>query len=158
MVHLCWLCILGRHLKIVCPYRILSIPHIAFVIGRYAIVLLALNSDQVLLHTMFRRGITGRPSAVPRGFRKTSLSHLQLCRSYGKGMLTVDSINPAALNVQYAVRGELAIKAEEYRVQLKTGDKHNLPFNRVISSNIGNPQQLGLDQPPITFVRQVGCL
>jgi hypothetical protein len=105
------------------------------------------------------RGITGRPS-VPRGFifTKTSLSHLQHSRNYGKGMLTVDSLNPASLKVQYAVRGELAIRAEEYRVQLKTGNNHNLPFNKVISSNIGNPQQLGLDQPPITFLRQVGCL
>ncbi|KAI9464015.1 transaminase [Lactarius psammicola] len=72
--------------------------------------------------------------------------------------LTVDALNPAFLNVQYAVRGELAIRAEEYRVQLKTGDNHGLPFNKVISSNIGNPQQVGLDQPPITFVRQVAAL
>lgn len=71
------------------------------------------------------------------------------------GGLTVDALNPAILNVQYAVRGELAIKAEEYRVQLKTGNTHDLPFNKVISSNIGNPQQTGLDQPPITFNRQV---
>ncbi|KAH9167066.1 alanine aminotransferase [Lactarius sanguifluus] len=109
---------------------------------------------------MFLRGITGRPS-VPRGFTKISLSHLQLSRSHGKSMhtLTVDALNPAFLNVQYAVRGELAIRAEEYRVQLKTaGDNHGLPFNRVISSNIGNPQQTGLDQPPITFVRQVAAL
>lgn len=69
--------------------------------------------------------------------------------------LTVDALNPAILNVQYAVRGELAIKAEEYRVQLKTNTAHNLPFNKVISTNIGNPQQTGLDQPPITFNRQV---
>src|SRR5215471_7426789 len=68
--------------------------------------------------------------------------------------LTVDSLNPAVLNVQYAVRGELAIKAEEYRVKLKE-QGHGLPFTRVISSNIGNPQQKGLDQPPITFTRQV---
>jgi alanine transaminase len=69
--------------------------------------------------------------------------------------LTVDALNPAILNVQYAVRGELAIKAEEYRVQLKTNTAHDLPFNKIISSNIGNPQQTGLDQPPITFNRQV---
>ena len=68
--------------------------------------------------------------------------------------LTVDALNPAIKNVQYAVRGELAIKAEEYRVRLKQGD-HGLPFERVIFSNIGNPQQLGLDQAPITFNRQV---
>lgn len=70
--------------------------------------------------------------------------------------LTVDSLNPAVRNVQYAVRGELAIKAEEYRVTLKEkGQNSGLPFDRVISSNIGNPQQKGLDQPPITFNRQV---
>ena len=67
--------------------------------------------------------------------------------------LTPDSLNPAILKVEYAVRGELAIKSEDYRVQLKEGKK--LPFKKVISSNIGNPQQKGLDQPPITFTRQV---
>jgi alanine transaminase len=73
--------------------------------------------------------------------------------------LTVESLNPSVKNVQYAVRGELAIKAEAYRVQLqesqRSGSKSQLPFDKVISSNIGNPQQKGLDQPPITFVRQV---
>lgn len=73
--------------------------------------------------------------------------------------LTVDSLNPAVRNVQYAVRGELAIKAEEYRVILKEkGQNSGLPFDRVISSNIGNPQQKGLDQPPITFNRQVSFI
>ena len=57
------------------------------------------------------------------------------------------------LNVQYAVRGELAIKAEDLRPKLEMG--YTLPFKRVINSNIGNPQQKGLDQPPITFSRQV---
>jgi alanine transaminase len=71
--------------------------------------------------------------------------------------LTIDALNPAIRNVQYAVRGELAIKAEHYRERLQTGD-HDLPFNKVISSNIGNPQQSGLDQAPITFNRQVGVL
>ena len=66
---------------------------------------------------------------------------------------TLESLNPLVKNVQYAVRGELAIKAEEYRVKLKEGQ--TLPFKKVISSNIGNPQQKGLDQPPITFTRQV---
>jgi alanine transaminase len=69
--------------------------------------------------------------------------------------LTLDSLNQQLQTVQYAVRGELAIKAETFRDQLKSGG-HNLPFDKVISSNIGNPQQKGLDQPPITFTRQVG--
>lgn len=67
--------------------------------------------------------------------------------------LTVADLNPAVLNVQYAVRGELAIKAEDLRNRLEAG--HQLPFKRVINSNIGNPQQKGLDQPPLTFTRQV---
>ncbi|KAG6909422.1 hypothetical protein DXG01_000575 [Tephrocybe rancida] len=71
--------------------------------------------------------------------------------------LTLESLNPVVEKVEYAVRGELAIKAEEYRVQLKEKD-HGLPFEKVISSNIGNPQQKGLDQKPITFTRQVAAL
>lgn len=50
--------------------------------------------------------------------------------------LTVDSLNPAVRNVQYAVRGELAIKAEEYRVMLKEkGQNSGLP-PRPISSTL----------------------
>lgn len=71
--------------------------------------------------------------------------------------LTVADLNPAVLKVQYAVRGELAIKAEELRDKLQT-EKHDLPFKKVISSNIGNPQQKGLDQPFLTFTRQVRIL
>ena len=68
--------------------------------------------------------------------------------------LTTDRLNPNVKHVEYAVRGELAIKAEKYREKHKEPD-HGLPFTKVISSNIGNPQQKGLDQPPITFIRQV---
>jgi len=71
--------------------------------------------------------------------------------------LTADTINPTFHKVEYAVRGELAIKAEILREKLKEPN-HGLPFDKVISSNIGNPQQKGLDQPPITFTRQVAAL
>ncbi|KAE8160163.1 pyridoxal phosphate-dependent transferase [Aspergillus tamarii] len=66
--------------------------------------------------------------------------------------LNPDNINPHVKEAKYAVRGELAVKAEEYRVKLANGDK-SLPFDSVIFANIGNPQQL--DQKPITFFRQV---
>jgi alanine transaminase len=66
--------------------------------------------------------------------------------------LSVDNINPSVREAKYAVRGELAVKAEEYRQRLNDGDK-SLPFESVIFANIGNPQQL--DQKPITFFRQV---
>ncbi|KAK7683595.1 hypothetical protein QCA50_013433 [Cerrena zonata] len=71
--------------------------------------------------------------------------------------LTPADLNPAVQNVQYAVRGELAIKAEDLRAKLES-KSHGLPFERIINSNIGNPQQKGLDQPPITFTRQIAAL
>ncbi|KAF4211644.1 hypothetical protein CNMCM8980_001290 [Aspergillus fumigatiaffinis] len=70
----------------------------------------------------------------------------------GPRRLRADNINPNVKAAKYAVRGELAVKAEEYRVRLAKGDK-SLPFDSVIFANIGNPQQL--DQKPITFFRQV---
>ena len=72
--------------------------------------------------------------------------------------LTIDNINPHVKEAKYAVRGELAVRSEKYRAQLKKGypptpPEETLPFDEVISANIGNPQQL--DQKPITFFRQV---
>ena len=80
-------------------------------------------------------------------------------------VLTKSTINPTVLNVQYAVRGELALKADKYSQQLASplagGSSGNesptdkLPFDKVVTANIGNPQQRGLDQQPITYWRQV---
>lgn len=72
--------------------------------------------------------------------------------------LNINNINPHVKEAKYAVRGELAVRSEKYRAQLKKGHPptppdESLPFDKVISANIGNPQQL--DQKPITFFRQV---
>ena len=67
--------------------------------------------------------------------------------------LNINNINPHVKEAKYAVRGELAVKSEEYRAQFAKGEGKDLPFDQVISANIGNPQQL--DQKPITFFRQV---
>lgn len=69
--------------------------------------------------------------------------------------LNIGNINQNVVAAKYAVRGELAVKSELYRAKLAAGDK-DLPFDEVISANIGNPQQL--DQKPITFFRQVASL
>ncbi|KCV69340.1 alanine transaminase [Fonticula alba] len=69
-------------------------------------------------------------------------------------VLTLDTINRHVRDAQYAVRGELAIRAEKYRERLAAGEK--LPFDEITLCNIGNPQQLG--QKPITFFRQVSAL
>lgn len=65
-------------------------------------------------------------------------------------VVTLNSLQSQLRDFEYAVRGELAIKAGEYVQQLQQGKK--LPFSKVIYCNIGNPQQLG--QQPITFTRQ----
>lgn len=70
--------------------------------------------------------------------------------------LTIDNINPHVKEAKYAVRGELAVRSEQYRARLKRGDGDGLPFDDVVSANIGNPQQL--DQKPLTFFRQVASL
>lgn len=70
--------------------------------------------------------------------------------------LTVDKLNENVVNAKYAVRGRLAIRAEELRNQLKDSSAKPLPFKSVVNANIGNPQQLG--QAPITFYRQVLAL
>lgn len=72
--------------------------------------------------------------------------------STSRRRLNHDNINPHVKAAKYAVRGELAVKSEEFRAKLTNGDS-DLPFKEVISANIGNPQQL--DQKPITFFRQV---
>ncbi|KAL1412789.1 Aspartokinase [Vanrija albida] len=70
--------------------------------------------------------------------------------------LTVDTVNPAVLNVEYAVRGELNTKAELLATKLADGEK--LPFEHITYANIGNPQEKELKQKPLTYWRQVASL
>ncbi|KAI8927866.1 pyridoxal phosphate-dependent transferase [Entophlyctis helioformis] len=76
--------------------------------------------------------------------------------SNGSGkVMRLDTINQDVVQFEYAVRGEQAIRAEQLRKQL--ADKPGtLPFQSIVSCNIGNPQQL--KQQPITFYRQVSAL
>lgn len=69
--------------------------------------------------------------------------------------MTESSLNPFVVKAQYAVRGEVVQKADSLRQQLAK-DPKSLPFDKVVSCNIGNPQELG--QKPITFFRQVLAL
>ncbi|WWD19316.1 hypothetical protein CI109_103774 [Kwoniella shandongensis] len=74
-----------------------------------------------------------------------------------KPALNLSTINPSIINVHYAVRGELALKADQYVHALadKTEEAKSLPFEHVVTANIGNPQQKGLNQVPLTYWRQV---
>lgn len=71
--------------------------------------------------------------------------------------LNVNNINPLIVKAEYAVRGELVIKADAYRKQIAANPSNNgLPFEKIIACNIGNPHELG--QQPLTFFRQVLAL
>lgn len=70
---------------------------------------------------------------------------------------TMDSMNQHLLDTRYAVRGEVLDVAMALKKRLADHpDDHGLPFDEVISCNIGNPQALG--QPPPKFNRQVMSL
>lgn len=89
-------------------------------------------------------------SSTKRTFMASSSS------SYKK-VLTLDSINQNVRNVEYAVRGEISNRANAYSNQLS--EKKELPFDSVVSANIGNPQQQPhLAQKPLTFWRQVAAI
>ncbi|GAA5921031.1 hypothetical protein JCM3775_004060 [Rhodotorula graminis] len=72
-------------------------------------------------------------------------------------VLTPATINKSVLEAQYAVRGAIPLRAEELREELDSkGKDAGLPFDEIVSCNIGNPQQL--DQKPLTFLRQISAL
>lgn len=56
--------------------------------------------------------------------------------------LNIDNINQNVRKAQYAVRGELAVKSEQYRAQLAKGEGKDLPFDSIISANIGRVEAL----------------
>jgi alanine transaminase len=67
--------------------------------------------------------------------------------------LTIESISPHLLKMEYAVRGAVVIAADKI-ADVLTNKKY--PFDSVIYTNIGNPQSLG--QQPLTWPRQVLAL
>ncbi|KAN0065931.1 alanine transaminase [Thecaphora frezii] len=78
-----------------------------------------------------------------------------------KPVLTTATINPNVLKTEYAVRGELSNRANKYAQLIAEGrkDQERLPFDSVVTANIGNPQQQPfLAQKPLTFWRQVAAL
>ena len=71
------------------------------------------------------------------------------------GALTVATINPAVVSAQYAVRGELILRATKMKEEL-LANPSSFPFDKLVECNIGNPQ--ALKQQPMTFNRQVLAL
>lgn len=80
-------------------------------------------------------------------FHEGGLSQCKKC-------LTLNSMNPCIIEMQYAVRGPLVIRASEIEKELEKGVKK--PFKEVIKANIGDCHAMG--QKPITYIRQVLAL
>ncbi|OQS08011.1 alanine aminotransferase 2 [Thraustotheca clavata] len=69
-------------------------------------------------------------------------------------VLNKATFNPRVVSAEYAVRGAIVLRSNEYQKQLAAGAE--LPFDKIIPCNIGNPQILG--QKPIHFHREVLAL
>ena len=124
------------------------------------------RSTRSLISSCRRQSTRLRIPAYPA---PQTLSRRQLSTTMPRRSLNIDNINPNVIKAEYAVRGELATRAEKYREALALGrpplpttdtpthaKDSNLPFSSVINANIGNPQQL--DQRPLTFLRQVASI
>jgi len=66
--------------------------------------------------------------------------------------LSFEQLPKSIVNMEYAVRGEIDILAQELQERLAQ-DNHGLPFSEIVRCNIGNPQALG--QKPMSFHRQL---
>lgn len=98
----------------------------------------------------------GAPLGPVRSIR--CLLPLVRTRSYSSfrpaSPLSINDLNESTLEAKYAVRGKIPIRADELRSKLEEDpNNHGLPYDRIISANIGNPQQL--DQKPLSWYRQV---
>ncbi|XP_067640968.1 alanine aminotransferase 1-like [Eurosta solidaginis] len=88
------------------------------------------------------------------GKRKMSVSSTQNSSTSTSKCLSLDNINPNYIELEYAVRGPLVIRAGEIEKELQQGAKK--PFDHVIRANIGDCHAMG--QKPITFLRQLLAL
>ncbi|GAA5970626.1 hypothetical protein JCM3765_006120 [Sporobolomyces pararoseus] len=113
----------------------------------------------------FLRQVSRRPTLATRsspqmffhsGLFSSSAHHHAPPRDPEFRVLTKQTLNKHVLEAQYAVRGAIPLRAEELREQIEEGKGKDLPFDQVVSCNIGNPQQL--DQKPLTFLRQISAL
>ncbi len=66
--------------------------------------------------------------------------------------LRLDNMNERLKEMQYAVRGEVPIRAMAIDRELSAGSS-KYPFRKILYCNIGNPQSMG--QPPLSFYRNV---
>lgn len=94
----------------------------------------------------------------------TSSSSLSSSRKAGAVGLTLETMNPNLLKMEYAVRGTVVIEADKIKEELNNNSKNDeddesrnkYGFDKIVYTNIGNPQSVG--QKPLTWPRQVLAL
>ena len=84
-------------------------------------------------------------------------------------ILMMQTLNPRIIEVEYAIRGPIAIRAAEIEEQIKQvflllltfitnilflEDDHKFSFDRLIRANVGDCHA-SRSQIPITYIRQV---
>ena len=69
-------------------------------------------------------------------------------------VLSLKTMNQYVVNMQYAVRGPIVLRAGQIENEVAKGAKK--PFGKVIRANIGDCHAVG--QKPITFLRQLMSL
>jgi len=70
--------------------------------------------------------------------------------------LTIDSISQNLIKMEYAVRGAVVDAADKISEEIRSGKSEAYPFDKIIYTNIGNPQAVG--QKALTWPRQVLAL
>lgn len=71
------------------------------------------------------------------------------------GRLTEDTLSPTLKRMEYAVRGQVVMAADKINEELQAHTPHSedFDFDKVLYTNIGNPQSVG--QKELTWPRQV---
>lgn len=79
-----------------------------------------------------------------------------LANEVGRYRLTEESMSQHLRSMEYAVRGQVVIAANEISENLKKQKRNKYPFDHIVYTNIGNPHSVG--QSPLTWPRQVLAL
>lgn len=99
---------------------------------------------------------------VNQFWRMTNSARLQKCdlmsarlmsSTCSSKALSMDNLNPAIKEVEYAVRGPLPIRANEIQKELNEGNTESYPFDKIIKANIGDCHATG--GRFISYIRQV---
>lgn len=99
----------------------------------------------------------------------TTSASSKVSKNNNNKRLTLKSMSPALVKMEYAVRGKVVIAADKISEELAeqqndaensdeegAGSTKKYPFDHIVYTNIGNPQSVG--QAPLTWPRQVLAL